>query len=97
MTEKKEAEITVTIDMSRFPRNYWSSTSEPFFRIDDTLLAHVYTWAARQTPTLPCDVAVELAGWAPAPVLAIVVKAVCDKDITEFYMHKPRSVRCRAW
>lgn len=94
---KEESEVTVTIDIARFPRNYWSSTSEPFFRIDDVLLSNVYHWTAKQIPSLPCDVAVEFAGWAPAPVLAMVVKAVCDRNATEFYMHKPRSARCRVW
>ena len=91
-----ETETTIRIDMSRFPREYWTSEEDPFHKIEGDVLEDVYDWVQKQIPHFPC--AVELDGWAPAPIIARVVKALCDTgNVDNFYMHKPRCARCKVW
>lgn len=91
-----DEEMTIRIDPARFPKEFWSSHAEPFYAVDERLLDDVQTWVTRLIPHQPCIV--ELGGYAPAPVVARIVKTLCDVGyVDKFYMHKPRSPVCRVW
>lgn len=91
-----ETDVTVRIDMDRFPKDKWTSKKEPFYAIDDAVLEAVDKWTRRQLPSYPCTV--EIGGYVPAPIMARMVKAMCEAEVVDsLYVHKPRCAVCKVW
>lgn len=64
----KDNELTVTIDMAKFPREHWTGKKNPFERIDNDLFQNVDAWLDTIIPRQG-KYAAEIIGKCAGPVL----------------------------
>ena len=67
-----DTETTISIDMRKFPREYWTGDSgNPFMRLDSQQMDDVDTWVRGLVPKKD-EYCAELIGRAPLPVAALI-------------------------
>jgi hypothetical protein len=85
----KETELTIVVDIAKFPREYWTDGKNPFMKIDDHLMDDVADWIGDQVPIRHDGVAVELIGKCAAPVLLLIGGVLREHNCIKLTYLKP--------
>lgn len=91
---RNEADITVTVDLNKFPRELWTNSNNPFMKVDEHLLQDVENWVSNVVPE--CTY-VELIGKCPSPVLLRIGAVLRDIGCLKLTYVKPGWASIIVW
>jgi hypothetical protein len=92
----KDCETTVTIDLARFPREYWTGSQNPFLKVDEHQLNDIESWIKSMVPASD-EYCVELIGRCPGPVSLYIGALLRDMNCQKLTCINPGRGTFTVW
>jgi hypothetical protein len=93
----KDCELTIGIDMRKFPEDFWTGDrKKPFMRLNPQQMDDVEGWVLGQLPNHN-DFCAELIGRVPIPVAALIGGLLMDAGCQKLTCVHPGSSVLTVW
>lgn len=92
----KDCETTITLDLGRFPREYWTGDVNPYLKLDEQQLDDVDNWVRSLVPDGD-EYCVEIVGKCPGPVAMLIGAILQDTGCQKLTSINPGRGVLKVW